>query len=144
MQYFRFTHLGPAPDGSERKLRFNMNAICELEEAMDGASIYDILRERAGFNFLRHLLWAGLKWQEPALTPDVVGELIQKETLDKGSDLEVLVTPALEALKRSGVLKSGKETQPKENEVVDLDQRPTEPAEAVPVAETAGAEPQAS
>lgn len=132
MQYFKFTHLGPAPDGSERKLRFDLNAICDLEDAMDG-SIYTILRERAGFNFMRHLLWTGCKWQEPALTPAVVGELIQKEILDKGLDLEVIVAPALEALRRSGVLKSGKEAQPKENEVVDLDQRPTESFVAVAV-----------
>lgn len=127
MQYFRFPHLGPAPDGSDRKLRFDLNAMCDLEDAMDGASIYRILADRAGFNFIRHLLWAGLKWNEPSLTPRKVGELIQKEVLDQGKDLEVVVTPALEALRRSGVLQQTDNVV--DAEVVDLeDTRPTQAA----------------
>ena len=124
MKHFTFRELGPTPDGSERLLAFDMNCIAELELALGDRSIYEILRERAGFNFMRHLLWAGLKRQEPRLTPEAVGDLIQKHVIEKGLNLEVIITPSLEALQKSGVLQAPKEAKPK-GEVVDPGKSPS-------------------
>lgn len=104
MQYFRFTHLGPAPDGMERKLRFDINTVCELEDAMD-KTLFDILRSPS-FNSLRYLVWAGLKWQDPALTASRVGELMQKHLIDEGKGWEAGLKPVMDALLRSGVMGS--------------------------------------
>ena len=127
MKYYAFHHLGKASDGSDRMLAFDMNAIAELELLLGDRPILEILNERAGFNFIRHLLCVGLKWQDPTLTPQKVGDLIQDHVVEKGLGLEVVIAPALEALEKSGVMGTPKKPKPN-GEVVDLSQSPSDGA----------------
>lgn len=129
MQYFAFHQLGDAPDGSQRMLGFDMNVIADIEDAMGGQSIYRLMQQ-PGFNFIRHLAWAGLKWQDPKLTPADAGDLIQKFVIDKGKSLETLVDPIMEAIKKSGVLGKEKKAGPQEPKVGTGRPTETAPAEA--------------
>lgn len=93
--------------GKVRRLRYDFNAISELEEKLDapiGALLSD---QKAGFRSLRGLLWAGLKWENRALTPEKVGELIQKH-LDQGGTIALFMEKANEALKLSGLFGADK------------------------------------
>lgn len=95
-------------DEKLRRLRYDFNAISELEEKMD-APIGTLLSEnRMGFRAIRGLLWAGMKWENRSLTPQAVGELIQKH-LDAGGDLPGLTDKATQALRLSGIF--GKEEE---------------------------------
>jgi hypothetical protein len=68
--------------GKERKLKFDYNSICDLEERAS-IGIMELMGERAGFNTLRLLLWAGLKSSNSGIALRDVGEWIQ-ESLDGG------------------------------------------------------------
>jgi hypothetical protein len=59
----------------ERTLRFNLNAICTFEE-MTGGSVTDALRNLNMTN-LRKLFWVGLLKDDPTLTEEQVGDLIE-------------------------------------------------------------------
>ena len=103
MKYRRFELLGPGPNGEARHLRFDINAVCAIEEGL-GDSIYSALK-KGGINTIRYMLWGGLKWEDAALTPKKVGELIQQYAVDGPQDLtERLVEETVEALKESGVI----------------------------------------
>jgi len=61
----------------ERRIKYGHNALCEFENAMGkpiGASLTS--EEQIGFSTIRALLWAGLLWEEPTLTLEQAGSLI--------------------------------------------------------------------
>lgn len=57
-----------------RKLRFGMNQLALLEEAL-GIPVSELGNIKMGVKELRLFLWAGLSWEDPELTPEKVGEL---------------------------------------------------------------------
>lgn len=64
-----------AADGSTRRLRYDLNAMVELEERFgirDLAGFGDLL-SRATFRDIRTLLWIGLRYEDPDLTEHEVG-----------------------------------------------------------------------
>ncbi len=71
-------HLGGRP----RVWKWNYNAIAELSEvrSASGRAI------ESGLSQLRAILWAGLLWQDPALTLEQVGEWIDGADMDELSD----------------------------------------------------------
>jgi hypothetical protein len=81
-----------------RHLRFTWKAIVDLEKK-EGKGYPYILLE-GGINALILLLWAGLKTEDPTLTYDKTGDLIEGWMQDKPlSELEEVV---LKALKEGG------------------------------------------
>lgn len=89
-------------DDKVRRIRYDFNAISELEENLD-APIGMLLSEKeAGFRVLRGLLWVGLKWEHRSLTPQAVGDLIQQH-LEEGGEIADLMKAATDALQRSGI-----------------------------------------
>lgn len=86
----------------ERKLRYTINSLIELEQAI-GGPLGGMLGNRTGLRMIRALVWVGLKHEQKGLTEDRVGELLQ-DYLNQGGSLESLGEKITEALKMSGIL----------------------------------------
>ena len=67
-----------------RNLRFGINALCQLED-MIGKPVTD-LQDGAGITEIRAMLYCGLAWEDPDLTVDEVGEIMDDAMSDKGID----------------------------------------------------------
>ena len=89
--------------GKSRRLRYDFNAIADIEQKA-GLGIGALFDEnRAGLNSLRLLIWGGLKWQERGLTVERTGQLVGDYLKDGGS-LEELMGKVTDALRQSGVI----------------------------------------
>ena len=85
--------------GRVRKLKYDYNAIADLEEraGMGIGRLFD--EDNIGLHTIRLIIWAGLRHEERGLTTDRVGKMIQ-EYIEGGGDLEDLVGKAVEALEK--------------------------------------------
>src|SRR5690606_28276148 len=82
--------------GRERQLRFDFNAVADLEEHF-GKGIASVMsEEQVGFRTIRAMYWAGMKWRNPRLTVEKAGEWLQEE-LENGTSLEALLEPIIKA-----------------------------------------------
>jgi len=88
-----------------RRLRFDINALADLEETM-GATLPAIISGGVGIRALRALIWAGLRWEDPGLTEVRAGELLQVH-LERGGDLAEISKAVHDALAASGLLRPG-------------------------------------
>lgn len=90
-----------------RRLRFTINAIREIERHF-GTSFGNILGGgNMGFEQIIQMLTVGLKYGESekrALTPDKVGDLVQKKWLDNNKELGELTEIIMEAMQAAGIL----------------------------------------
>lgn len=87
----------------ERKLRFDFNSIADVEERL-GAGIAKVFNEdNIGFNTIRALYWAGLKWQDKGLTMDRTGRILNK-AINEGTTFKQLMNDMQEALEISGII----------------------------------------
>jgi len=69
-----------------RRLRFDVNAIADLEEKL-GISFGHLLHpSRAGFSSYRGLVWAGLKWEDRGLTLERAGNMLQQYFANGGTE----------------------------------------------------------
>lgn len=90
--------------GKARLLKFDFNAVCEIEERT-GKGVGAIFTEQhVGFNTVRLFLWAGLKWKIPGLQPQQVGQWLQEEA-EKGKQPMTYLEPVMVALKRAKILR---------------------------------------
>lgn len=86
-----------------REVRFDFNAIADIEE-MAGKSIAVLLsEENLGFNTIRLLMWAGLKHDDEKLSKQQVGTMIF-EWLKKGGTMEKIISILSKAFDESGIL----------------------------------------
>lgn len=93
-----------------RFLRFDINAIADLEEAT-GKSLMELMDENnIGISAMRALLWAGLKHQDKLLTLQRAGELIQAFIVNGGS-LATLMEKVAKAITSSGAFGTPKESK---------------------------------
>ena len=93
-----------------RNLRFDINAFADAESMM-GGSVLEILGNETGllrFSVQRALLWAGLKHEDPSLTPQKVGSLMQ-EHLTNGHSLTDLMKAVNDGILASGLISESKE-----------------------------------
>ncbi len=89
--------------GSIRRLRFDFNAIIDLEEYF-GKGIGAIMsEEQVGFRVMRALYWAGLKSYNRRVNIEQVGIWLQEE-IENGKALDELFEPVTKALQASGLL----------------------------------------
>lgn len=91
--------------GRQRNLKYDINAIADIEREMK-VGINEIMsNERMGFDVLRVMLWAGLKHEDQSLSPYKVGNHIQKFIVDNKSNLmealEKFQDSVIEGLKAS-------------------------------------------
>ena len=90
--------------GKTRLLKYDFNAICDIEERF-GKGVAAIFSEQSvGFNTIRLFLWAGLKWKLPGLQPQQVGQWLQLEA-EQGRQPMEFMQPILIALKRAKILR---------------------------------------
>lgn len=85
--------------GKNRKLRYDFNAISDLEEKAQTGIMQLMAEDRMGFGTIRLLVWAGLKWEEKGLTLQRAGDMIQK-CLEDGGDLAKIMEPVSKALEQ--------------------------------------------
>lgn len=84
----------------ERNIRFDLNAFAELEEAT-GKTLTDSIDDigKGSLKTVRTVLWAGLVWEDPTLTPQIVGSFIGMHNLgDVTEALTQAITSALPAM----------------------------------------------
>lgn len=87
----------------QREIRFDFNAIADIEEET-GMGISTLLdEENIGFNTFRILLWAGLRHEDSGLTKKNVGILLDNYFKAGGTWTE-LGNKIFEAIEASGVL----------------------------------------
>lgn len=105
-------------DGKTRLLRFDFNAVSELEERLGRGIIAVLTKEQIGFNMTRTLYWVGLKWKDRGLTVERTGQMLQKE-VENGKSLDNLMEPVVNALMKSGLLgkvEDGEDTEEDEED----------------------------
>lgn len=87
--------------GKTRQIRFNYNALADLEQ-ISGASIQKLFSDsnNLGFNFIRMLVWAGLKAADPGLTIQRTGVLIE-QSVSAGTPLGDIAKVFMEELSKS-------------------------------------------
>jgi len=98
-----------------RNIRFDVNALADLEEKLGIGPAQIFSEERTGYATIRGLLWAGIKWEDKRITVDRAGELLQT-FLEKGGELEKLMMPLAEALTNSGIFPREEEIPESKNE----------------------------
>jgi hypothetical protein len=106
--------------GKPRHLKFDINAIADVEREI-GIGVNSIMsQERMGLDILRVLLWAGLRHEDQSLTPYKIGNWIQKYLVDNKSNIIEAMNKfqgsILEAFRLSDLFGSFEE-QPEEPEV---------------------------
>ncbi|MBP2653355.1 MAG: hypothetical protein H6Q73_924 [Firmicutes bacterium] len=88
--------------GKTRKLKFDYNALCEVE-AKAGKSVIQLMSaDNLGFGAVRALLYGGLIWQDRGLTMDRLGQMLS-EYMSNGGSLGDLMAKISEALNASGL-----------------------------------------
>lgn len=68
-------------DGVERTLRFTLNAMAELEEKYGSVDAAFEQLDKGSFKAIRTILWAGLMHEEPILTEQQVGNLMDLQSM---------------------------------------------------------------
>jgi hypothetical protein len=99
-----------------KTLRYNFNAIADVEERAKTGIGTLLSEERIGFNSMRYLVWAGLKWEDRGLTIERTGLMLQQYFKDGGT-FELLSLIVMNALKASGVLQMQEEETEEEKNV---------------------------
>jgi hypothetical protein len=92
-------------DGRTRALRFGSSAISRAEAKFEYRPFGQMVDCGVSNYFVQTLLWAGLLWQEPGLTWEQAGELIDHYTEETSRTYVDLTTPIFEALIEAGVFK---------------------------------------
>lgn len=89
----------------KRRLKFNMNALSELEDVL-GRPITQLSDQTIGMKELRALLWAGLLHEDPDLSLQEVGALVEMENIqlisEKITEAMMLAFPQSDQKKRLG------------------------------------------
>lgn len=81
-------------DGVTRTLKYDLNAMAELEELYGDVDAVFAKLEKGSFKSIRSVLWAGLLHEDPTLTEQQVGSLIDIASLQ---DLTTVLSGALES-----------------------------------------------
>lgn len=103
--------------GKDRTIRFDYNALADLEQAT-GSSIQKLFSdtENIGFNFIRSLVWAGLKANDPGLTIQRTGLLITR-AIEEGTSLESITKTFLTELSNSAIMRKKEDSGNNEKNV---------------------------
>lgn len=91
----------------ERRVKFSANAIADFEWAM-GYPFSNALKIDAGIQFTRCLLWAGLRQEDPKITIQQTGDLIDA-WIEKGGQWHELTVILFAALIDAGWIKKPEE-----------------------------------
>lgn len=103
--------------GEVKLLRFDFNAMADLEEHFDKGISAIMGEERIGFSTIRALYWAGLKWKMKGLTIAHVGDMLTDKMDDEDISFTELMDPITKAIKAAGWIKEQHQKDKKEDEV---------------------------
>ena len=70
-------------DGVERTLKFDLNAMAELEDKYGSVDAAFEMLDKNSIKALRFILWAGLVHEDPDLTEQKVGSLIDMQYMSE-------------------------------------------------------------
>ncbi|SMO48822.1 gene transfer agent family protein [Melghirimyces algeriensis] len=88
-----------------RRLKYDMNALTELEDALD-RPVTQLNDQSIGIKELRALLWAGLIHEDRELTLEGAGELVEMENIqtvsEKVTEAMTLAFPPAQQKKQMG------------------------------------------
>lgn len=91
-----------------RHLKFDINAIADIERETKTGIMNLLQNERLGFDSIRVLLWGGLKHEDRNLTIEKVGDLIQNYMTEHQNNLFeaifVFTDKIIEGFKESGLI----------------------------------------
>ena len=100
--------------GKNKRLRYDFNAVADIEEK-SGKGLGSLFNEQnIGLYSMRLLLWGGLKWEDPGLTIQRTGQMIQ-QFIEDGNDLEDLTPYIEEAINKSGLFGSSESSGESKN-----------------------------
>jgi hypothetical protein len=86
----------------KRNLRFDINAIADLEE-VTGTSVQQLMdAKKIGFRIIRAMVWAGLKHEDSMLSLNDAGELVQK-CIEGGGSMNVIMEKVTKSIIASGL-----------------------------------------
>lgn len=68
-------------DGVERQIKFDLNAMAELEDKYGSVEAAFAALEKNSIKAIRSVLWAGLLHSDPTLTEQQVGALIDLDSM---------------------------------------------------------------
>ena len=106
--------------GKERHLKFDLNAIAEIGERLDITISFenfvkDLMSTQIPFSALRVILWAGLRHEDPDLTPEQVGAWVDLDNMQQVMD-------------RFFTLFGGKFSAKVEEQIKQMSEKPQEPS----------------
>jgi len=84
-----------------RRLRYDFNALADIEELAGIGAEELFSQKRAGFHLIRLLVWGGLKHEDKGLTVQRAG-MIVKDMIEEGYTMEDVGSLVREALLKSG------------------------------------------
>lgn len=89
-----------------RRLHFDLPAIKDLETAMGGLPLGAIVQqlEQAGVNAIVYSLWAGLKHEDAALTPNLITKMLTRH-ITEGRSLFPIAQGLNDAFEASGLFR---------------------------------------
>jgi hypothetical protein len=92
--------------GEDHVLKFDFNAIAELEQFYNKGIHAIVSEETIGFNTVRNIFWAGMLWKNPNLKPYHVGRMLEQD-LEENENFEFdkLMELAIDALYNSKAFK---------------------------------------
>lgn len=94
--------------GKSYKLKYDFNAVADIEEKA-GYGIGKLISEdMIGFHFIRLFMWGGLRHQDHGITPQRAG-MIVKQMLEEGYELEDVSGLVNDGLVAGGIVKVEKE-----------------------------------
>lgn len=86
-------------------LKYDFNAIADLEERA-GQGVGSLFSEgRLGFNTIRLLVWAGCKGQNKSLTLEQAGQAVQ-DYVSGGGSMDTLANSIIDAIQKSGLFEN--------------------------------------
>ena len=90
-----------------RDLRFDLRAIKDLEANMNGMPLGAIVQQlsQIGVTAITMALWAGMKHDDKALTPNLVTKMLERYIADGGS-LRLLGRALNDAIEATGLFRS--------------------------------------
>ena len=96
---------------SEYNVKYDINALCSLEQELGNKSLQEIFSsDSLNFSWIRSVLWAGMLYSDPKITPKKVGRMLDNH-FEKGGTLEDVVTSLMGAITQ--VLPGNQEKKPK-------------------------------
>lgn len=101
-----------------RRLRFDANALADLEGVMGMGLGRMMADDQMGIRTLRAMLWAGLKWEDRGLTLERAGRLIM-QYVEQGGSLPVLGVKMKDAMIAAGWMKAAPLTEEEEAEAAE-------------------------